>query len=136
MTSHIKNCVLTLHNKNGLAEKKHRHIIKTTKTLVITSQVPKDFWVEATVTVVYLINKMSSSSLKNVSPIEKLFKLILNYSRLRVFGCKCFVFTNKNDKFFPCVIPCVFLRYENNQKGYRCDFRTKKLCLKKCVLIK
>ena len=44
------------HAQNGVAERKHRHIIEMTRTLMISSFVPTHFWGEAISTVVYLIN--------------------------------------------------------------------------------
>jgi transposase InsO family protein len=131
--THQRSCPYTP-QQNGLAERKHRHIIETTRTLLIANQVPKDFWAEAALTATYLINRMPSSSLQNITPIEKLMNISPDYSRLRIFGCKCFIFTDKNDKLSPRAILCAFLGYAENQKGYRCfDFKNNKLYVSRNV---
>ncbi|CAN6459492.1 unnamed protein product [Victoria cruziana] len=39
---------------------------------------------------------------------------------MKVFGCKCFVLNDKNDKLSSKAIECVFIGYSETQKGYRC----------------
>jgi hypothetical protein len=61
------------HAQNGVAERKHHHIIESARTLLISSYVPSHFWGEAISTVVYLINRQSSSKLSSKTPGEVLF---------------------------------------------------------------
>lgn len=49
------SCVETP-QQNGVSERKHRHIVETARTLLLSSSVPKEFWGEAVHTSVYLIN--------------------------------------------------------------------------------
>ncbi|KAK1692863.1 hypothetical protein QYE76_009560 [Lolium multiflorum] len=42
------------------------------------------------------------------------------YDDLRIFGCRCYPNTAATAEHAPCSLPCVFLGYPANTKGYRC----------------
>jgi transposase InsO family protein len=44
------------HAQNGVAERKHRHLLETTRAMMIASSLPPHFWAEAIATSTYLIN--------------------------------------------------------------------------------
>ena len=77
--------------QNDVAEIKHRHIVKTTRSLLLSTSVPSMFWGETVLTAVGLINTISSSHISGFSPFEKLYEYAPNYFFFRVFGCTCFV---------------------------------------------
>ena len=121
--------------QNGRAERKHRHLLDTAHSLLLSS-VPLVFWEEAVLITVYLLNRMPTPLLSGRSPYECLHGQVPNYSLLRVFGSSCFVLLPKKDRTklsARCVL-CVFLGYEIHQKGYRCyDHMTKKLYISQHV---
>jgi len=108
--------------QNGIAERKHRHVIETGLALLAQSHLPSNLWVEACLTAVYLINRMPSPTLHHHTPFTKLFKSEPDYSLLRVFGCACYPLLrpyNKHKLEFRSK-KCIFLGYSSNHKGYRC----------------
>ena len=78
--------------QNGVAERKHRYIVETTRSLLLSAFVPSEFWEEAVLTVVSLINTIPSSHSSGLSPFEKLYGYVPDYSSFKVFGYTCFIF--------------------------------------------
>ena len=77
--------------QNGRAERKHRHILDSVRTFLLSASCPERFLGEATLTAVYTINRLPFLILQNVSLFEHLYATPPSYSSLRIFGCACFV---------------------------------------------
>lgn len=72
--THIISCPYTP-QQNGLVERKHRHIIETTITLMDVASLPQEFWFHACAHFVFLINRMPSRVLQMNSPFCALYAL-------------------------------------------------------------
>ena len=59
--------------QNGVVERKNRHLVETTRTLLLHGNVPLRFWEDAVLTACYLINRMPSPVLNNKIPHSILF---------------------------------------------------------------
>ncbi|KAG6406512.1 hypothetical protein SASPL_134116 [Salvia splendens] len=73
------------------------------------------------VSAVFLINRMPSKIIDNVSPFQKLYSKRPDYSALRVFGCLCYPLIrpyNKH-KLESRSVKSVFLGYSGSHKGYK-----------------
>ncbi|KAJ9560393.1 hypothetical protein OSB04_005553 [Centaurea solstitialis] len=108
--------------QNGRAERKHRHILDTVRTLLVSAKCPARFWGEAAFTAVYTINRHPSPILHNKSPYEVLHGVLPAYDLLKVWGCACFVQLqpHEHNKLEPRARLCLFLGYGIEHKGYRC----------------
>lgn len=107
---------------NGIAERKHRHIVETGLTLLHQASLPPSYWSYAFSAAVYLINRLPSSVLSNTSPYAVLFQQSPNYLKLRVFGCACYPWLRPyaSNKLELRSKECVFLGYSLTQSAYLC----------------
>ena len=118
---HRNSCPHT-HEQNGVAERKHRHIVEKGLTLLAQASMPFKFWDEAFRSSVFLINRLPTPLLGYKTPLETLFNTQPVYSQLKVFGCTCYpnIRPYNNQKFHYRSTPCTFLGYSLNHKGYKC----------------
>nr|CAE75905.1 OSJNBa0088I22.18 [Oryza sativa Japonica Group] len=107
---------------NGVAERKNRHILEVTRSLMYTMNVPKFLWSEAVITATYLINRMPSRILGMKTPYEMVFGKNEFIVPPKVFGCTCFVRDHRPSvgKLDPRAVKCIFIGYSSGQKGYKC----------------
>lgn len=106
--------------KNGLAERRHRHIVEIGLSLMAHSSMLHKFWTTAFATFIFLINRLPAKILHGKSPYEIVFKSPPSYTTLRIFGCACYLHLSpfsrsKHDFKYNC---CVFLRYSQQHKGH------------------
>ena len=97
-----------------------RHIVETAHHLLLSTSVPNEFWEGVVLTSVSLIDTISSFHSSGLSPFEKLYGHVFDYSSFRVFYCTYFVLRPhaERSKLFSCSTICVFLGYGENKKGY------------------
>ena len=117
---HQTSCVGTP-QQNDIAERKHKHLLKTSRALLFRSSLPMKYWGECVLTTTHLINKFPSKVLKGLSPYHLPFGQAPSYAHLRVFGSLCYASTLKTGRyrFHARVVPCIFLGYPFNQKAYK-----------------
>jgi len=116
---HQTTCVETP-EQNAIAERKHQHILNVARSLLFQANLCEQFWCFAVKHVVYLINRIPTPYLDNVSPYEKLYDKLSDISDLKVFGCLCYTstFTAQRKKLDHRASLGLFLGYKPNTKGY------------------
>uniref|UniRef100_A0A803NGJ8 Integrase catalytic domain-containing protein n=1 Tax=Cannabis sativa TaxID=3483 RepID=A0A803NGJ8_CANSA len=103
-----RNSCPTTHEQNGLAKRKHRHIVEHGLALLSQANLPLKFWDEAFRTTVYLHNRLPTPLLGHKSPLEVLFNTKPDYTYFRTFGL--------------------------NHKGYKCLDATGRLYISRDVI--
>ena len=95
--------------QNGLAERKHRHIVDIALTLISQFSLPLSFWPYAFNIAVFLINRLPSSIPNRNSPWELLFKTCSSYESLLTFGYLCYPLLRpyNSHKLQPRSVVCV-----------------------------
>ena len=71
-TIHQTSCADTP-TQNGRAERKHRHLLDTARSLLLSASVPAPFWGEAVFTAAFLLNRMPTPLLSGRSHPTILF---------------------------------------------------------------
>ena len=120
---HQSSCVDTP-QQNGVAERKNRHLLEVTRSLMLATNVPKQFWGEVVLSATYLINRVPSSVLNFNTPHTVLqttypTSKILTSIPLKVFGCSAFVHNldPHRSKLDPKSIKSIFLGYSSFSKS-------------------
>ncbi|KAL4590424.1 hypothetical protein LXL04_003353 [Taraxacum kok-saghyz] len=108
--------------QNGIAERRHRHIVETGLALLHYVGLPLTFWSHAFQTAVYLINRLPTPILNAKSPFDLMYGRSPNYTKLKPFGCLCYPWLRpySTSKLHPRSTPCLFLGYSTDKSAYKC----------------
>ena len=85
---HREKTVLGTPQENGVSERMNGMIMERVRCMRLHAGLPLQFWVNVVNTVVYLINRGSSSTLDGGIPEEAWTCKQVKYSFLRTFGCE------------------------------------------------
>ncbi|RZB68411.1 Retrovirus-related Pol polyprotein from transposon TNT 1-94 [Glycine soja] len=122
--------------QNGVSERKNRTIMEMARSMLKEKGLPNTFWAEAVYTVVYILNRCPTKSVKDKTPIEAWNGKKPSAKHLRVFGSICYIHIPdvKRHKLEDKTIRGIFLGYSNISKGYRVyNLQTKKLVISRDV---
>ncbi len=123
--------------QNGVAERKHKHLIQCALAILSESKLPISYWSHAVSTATHIINRLPTPNLSYNNPWEMLFHKPPDLTYLKSFGCQCFPLLTPYTahKLHPKTTPCVFIGYPTYTKGYLClDPITKRLYTSRDVL--
>jgi transposase InsO family protein len=107
--------------QNGVVERRNQTVVAMARSLLKGRQVPAEFWGEAVVTAVYLLNRAPTKSLAGRTPYEAWHGVKPSVAHLRTFECIVHVKTVKPHlrKLEDRSTKMVLLGYEQGTKAYR-----------------
>lgn len=124
-------------NRTGwVVERKNKSLEDMSRTMLIASELPRNFWAEAVNTSCYIVNQCMIRPILNMTPYELFKGKKPNISHLRVFGCKCFVHNNGKDslgKFDHRSDEAIFLGYSSHSKAYKV-YNKRTLCVEEVYM--
>jgi len=113
--------------QNGKAERLWGIVLRGTRIALAHSGAPEHFWSYAMLDALWLHNHLPSrGNAKFVPPIQLAFDLKPDFSRKRVFGCKCYFHLSDydymrlgNSKVSPTAVEAICLGFDPKRNGYR-----------------
>ncbi|KAJ9545016.1 hypothetical protein OSB04_024723 [Centaurea solstitialis] len=116
--------ILILHhelpNKNGVVSRRNKTLVEVARSMLAQNQLPQHLYTEAVNTACYTQNCFVVHRRYGKTPFELLFDRVPSVKYFKVFGCKCYVmneFENKG-KFRSKVDEMVFIGYSNISIAY------------------
>ena len=126
--------------QNDLVERKHRHLIKTTITLLSQASLPSTYWSFTVQFALTLINLLPTATLDFLSPWFKFHGQHPNIFSLKIFGCACYPFFRPynqhklNHKTTECIFLLIYSLTNCIPAGMYCLMRTGSLFLPHLLL--
>ena len=105
----------------------NRTILDKVRCMLIESGLSKNFWAEATNTIVYLINRSPWSAIDFKTPMHVWNGTKPNLDHLKPFGCLAYIHTNQG-KLNPRAMKEIFIGYHTSVKGYKVWLIDEKKC--------
>ena len=122
--------------QNGRIERLNGTLITAAKSLLSEAKLSHHFWEYAVDTANFLHNRIPHRGIKNRIPFEIFYRTKVDYSHLRVFGCRVFFYIPKSfrAKFDNNTLPGIFLGYNINPPAYKIlDITNNKIVLARSV---
>lgn len=122
--------------QNGVAERMNRTLIEKVRCMIYDSNINKNFWAEALLAAVDIVNALPNRSNNNKSPDFIWYGKNTKFDNFKIFGSKAMVLkpAQHRSKLDAKTHECIFLRYANDAKAFRLfDMTTKKIVISRDV---
>ncbi|KAJ9555727.1 hypothetical protein OSB04_010341 [Centaurea solstitialis] len=107
--------------QNGVVERRNRTLVEAARTMLAYSKLPMFLWAEAVDTACYTQNRSIVNNRFGKTPFELINNQVPNIGHFRVFGCRCFVMNDREDrhKLQAKSDEAIFIGYSKNSIAFR-----------------
>ncbi|KAJ9565777.1 hypothetical protein OSB04_001743 [Centaurea solstitialis] len=107
--------------QNGVVERRNKTLVEAARTMLAYSKLPMFLWAEAVDTACYTQNRSIVNNRFGKTPYELINNQVPNIGHFRVFGCRCFVMNDREDrhKLLAKSDEAIFIGYSKNSIAYR-----------------
>ncbi|KAJ9535957.1 LOW QUALITY PROTEIN: hypothetical protein OSB04_un000880 [Centaurea solstitialis] len=107
--------------QNGVVERRNKTLVEAARTMLAYSKLPMFLWAEAVDTACYTQNRSIVNNRFGKTPYELINNQVPNIGNFRVFGCRCFVMNDREDrhKLQAKSDEAIFIGYSKNSIAYR-----------------
>ncbi|KAJ9548098.1 hypothetical protein OSB04_020641 [Centaurea solstitialis] len=107
--------------QNGVVERRNRTLVEAARTMLAYSKLPMFLWAKAVDTACYTQNRSIVNNRFGKTPYELINNQVPNIAHFRVFGCRCFVMNDREDrdKLQAKSDEAIFIGYSKNSIAYR-----------------
>ena len=95
--------------QNGLIERMNRTLTERVIAMLSHAKLPNQFWAEALMTTVYVLNLSPCVPLEGDIPQKVWSGKEVSYKHLKVFGCRAFMHVPRDERSMmarPCSVYC------------------------------
>ena len=107
--------------QNGRVEREMRTVVESARSVIHAKDLDVKLWAEAVNYVVFTLNQTGTSTVDSKSPAELWFGRKMNVSKLKTFGCICYVYIedDKRGKIAKKSVEGIFVGYDLDSPGFR-----------------
>ena len=95
---HHERTVPKTPEQNGVAERLNRTLVEMTRSMLLDSKLPHNFWAEALATAAYIRNRCPTKAVDSMTPYKAWTSLKPTVNHFHVFGCGAFMHIPKDER--------------------------------------